>query len=288
MSKEEIFPLGVLTSLEDNPREAFQKVRELGLSTCQLNNPPAEYVYGKNADALTENVKEAIAETRITVTSVFIMYEGHIWDLIDGPRTIGLVPEETRRERVVHARMMAEWAKKAGIPVVTSHIGFIPVDAESQLYKGFIKTMKEFVTFCRDKGLLFAFETGQEPPAVLRRAIEDVGRENVGVNLDPANLLLYGMGTPLEGVEHLGEFVVNTHCKDGRMPAPGGKLGEEMPLGEGDVHFETLIPALYQKGYRGPLTIEREITGEKQIEDILSAKKILEAIKAKLPAGKKA
>ncbi|MCM8777889.1 MAG: TIM barrel protein, partial [Candidatus Omnitrophica bacterium] len=83
----------------------------------------------------------------------------------------------------------------------------------------------------------------------------------------------------------LGEFVVNTHIKDGRWPTEEGKLGQETPLGEGDVHYEQLIPALYKKGYRGPLTIEREISGEQQIKDIKKAMIILEKIKDELLKG---
>jgi sugar phosphate isomerase/epimerase len=142
---------------------------------------------------------------------------------------------------------MSNWAKKVGIGVVTSHIGFIPIDATSLQYKGFIETMKSFVSFCKANGQMFAFET-----------------------------------KPMEAVEALGEFVVNTHIKDGKWPAEPGKIGQELPLGEGDVHYEEVIPALYKKGFRGYLTIEREISGEKQIEDIKKAIKILEEIKAKL------
>jgi len=116
----------------------------------------------------------------------------------------------------------------------------------------------------------------------LRRAIDDIGADNVRVNLDSANLLMYGMGKPLEAVKLLGEFVVNTHCKDGRMPKPGGKLGPEMPLGEGDVHYEEVLPALYEKGFRGPLTIEREISGAQQIADIKKAIELLEKIKREI------
>jgi sugar phosphate isomerase/epimerase len=83
-------------------------------------------------------------------------------------------------------------------------------------------------------------------------------------------------------VEAFGEFVVNTHCKDGKWPKGDGNLGEEMPMGGGDVNFPELLPALYKKGFRGPLTIEREISGEKQIEDILKAKNLLEGIKKQI------
>ena len=210
------------------------------------------------------------------------MYKGHIWDLKDGPRTIGLVPEHTRAQRLEHACCISDWAKRIDIDTVTSHMGFIPTDADSPVYKGFIETMKEFVAHCAKNNHIFAFETGQEPPDVLRRTIDDIGADNVGINLDPANLLLYGMGKPLEAVEAFGEFVVNTHCKDGQWPLGDGNLGKEMPLGQGDVNFPELIPALYKKGFRGPLTIEREISGDQQTKDILAAKEILEGIKKQL------
>jgi len=282
LKNREILPLGVMINIEDNPIEDLKKAKEMGFTTCQLGNPPDDYVYGGKSNELCQRLKEAIKVTGIRISSVFIMYKGHIWDLKDGPRTIGLVPEETRAVRVVHACTISNWARKMGIDTVTSHMGFIPVDSSSRLYKGFIEVMKQFVAFCGDNNQTVAFETGQEPPWVLRRVIDDIGADNVGVNLDPANLLLYGMGRPIEAVEAFGEFVVNTHCKDGKWPTGDGNLGKELPLGEGDVNFPELIPALYKKGFRGPLTIEREISGEKQIEDILKAKKILEDIKKQI------
>jgi len=230
--RDTALPLGVMTSLGADPLKALQNVRDLGVPTCQLGNPPDEYVYGDRAAELTAGVRAAVAATGIRISAVFIMFTGHIWDLVDGPRTIGLVPEETRAPRVVHACRISNWAREIGVPVVASHMGFIPIDSATSLYKGFIETMKAFVDFCASNNQIFAFETGQEPPAVLRRTIDDIGRSNVGVNLDPANLLLYGMGTPMQAVESLGKLVVNTHCKDGRMPQTPGKLGPEMPIGK--------------------------------------------------------
>lgn len=283
MQNKGILPLGVMISISTHPLNDLGKVRDMGFTTCQLGNPPDDYVYGEKSAELCQKLKQAIEQTGIKISSVFIMYKGHIWDLKDGPRTIGLIPEETRATRVVHACMMSNWAKKIGIDTVTSHMGFIPAD-NNRLYKGFVEVMKQFVAFCSDNNQIFAFETGQEPPWVLRRTIDDIGADNVGVNLDPANLLLYGMGKPLKAIRSLGEFVVNTHCKDGKWPTGDGELGREMPLGEGDVNFPEVIQALYEKGFRGPLTIEREISGEKQREDILKAKELLEGIKKRVIA----
>lgn len=278
--REPVFSLGVMTDLGRDPRGAFQKVRDLGFDNCQLQNPPDEYIYGPERVGLTDRVIRALEETGVRITSVFIMYPGHVWDLVDGPRTIGLVPEYLRAPRVVHACRISDWAREIGVDTVTSHMGFIPADASGKCYRGFIETMKAFVGFCAVNNQVFAFETGQETPAVLRRTIDDIGLDNLGVNLDPANLLMYGMGTPLEGVDAFGEWVVNTHCKDGCRPDTPGKLGPELPLGAGSVNFERLLPALYEKGFRGPLTIEREITGPEQVADILKAKKFLEGIKS--------
>jgi len=169
MRKREILPLGVMARLGDDPLTALQKVRDMGFSTCQLANPPDEYIYGPQSEDMTQKVRESIKETGVHISAVFIMYKGHIWNLVDGPRTIGLVPEETRAVRVVHACRVSNWAKKIGVKTVTSHMGFIPVDPASPVYKGFIETMRAFVGFCGANGQTFAFETGQEPPDVLRR-----------------------------------------------------------------------------------------------------------------------
>ena len=210
----EILPLGVVTNIYQGPLASFERVLSLGLHACQLNNPPDEYVYGGRSGELTQKVKDAIKKTGIKISSVFFMSgDGLVWDLIDGPKTLGLVPEETRALRIVHGCTVSNWAKNIGVDVVTSHIGFIPVDATSLQYKRFIKMMKSFVTFCKSNGQLFAFETGQESPEILRRVIDDIGMDNVRVNLDAANILMYGMGKPLEAVELLGEFVINTHCR---------------------------------------------------------------------------
>lgn len=283
MGAVEPLALGVMTSLRQEPAEVFAKVAELGFTTCQLSSPPDSYLFGPEAKERTARFRAAMEASGITVTAVFIMYPGHIWNLFGGPRTIGLVPTDTRGERVVRAVRISNWAKEAGINAVTSHIGFIPEDPEDREYQPFIRTMQALVDYFIDNGQTFAFETGQETAQTLVRTIQDIDRgEHVGINLDPANLLLYGKSVPMQVVDLVAPYVFNTHCKDGKPPAPGEGLGHEYPLGEGDVDIKALIPALYERGYRGPLTIEREISGEKQVADILAAKALLEGIRAEL------
>jgi len=112
----------------------------------------------------------------------------------------------------------------------------------------------------------------------LSKFIEDVNRLNLGVNFDPANMLLYDADDPIKALDVLGKYVIGVHCKDGKRPERKGELGKEYPLGEGDVGIEKFIDKLKKIGYTGPLTIEREISGEKQIRDILKAKELLQKL----------
>jgi sugar phosphate isomerase/epimerase len=108
------------------------------------------------------------------------------------------------------------------------------------------------------------------------RAIQDIGSPCIGVNFDPANLLMYGKANPLDALDILGSYVRGVHAKDGEYPADPRRLGPEKPLGEGRVGFPALIKKLLAIGYSGPLTIEREIDGEEQRKDILKANRILQ------------
>ena len=281
----DVLPLGVMTGLGDDPLAKLRKVADMGFPTCQLGNPPRDYVYGPDAEANTDKVRVALEETGVRITAVFIMFRGHIWNRIDGPPTIGFVPEPLRAGRAVHACRMSNWARSIGLDAVTSHVGFIPEDPNDPVYPPLVEFLRDFIAYCGDNGQDFIFETGQETPETLRRTIDDIALPNIGINLDPANLLLYGKGRPLPAVEVFGEFVKNTHCKDGLWPENDRDLGKETALGEGDVHFDQLIPALVAKGFRGPLTIEREISGPQQIADIERAKRLLETIRAKVLAN---
>ena len=134
----------------------------------------------------------------------------------------------------------------------------------------------DLAAHCANNDQIFCFETGQELPSTLKRTIQDVGTGNLFVNLDPANLILYGKANPLDAAEIFGEYVRGLHAKDGVWPNRDEALGLETALGEGAVRFDLLIRRLKEKGFTGPLTIEREISGPQQKEDIRKAIAILE------------
>lgn len=267
--------IGVLVGLGENVREEIAKVRELGLASCQLGC--------WNPDTYTNDVvvetRKAAGELGVEVSSVWAGYPGKaVWNFLEGPVTIGFVPPETREIRVQALIAGAEFAAKLGAPSVTTHAGFIPENPKDPLYEGTVDALRRIAARCKDLGLSFCFETGQETPITLLRAMSDIGTGNLGVNLDPANLLMYGKANPIDALDILGPYIMGVHAKDGEYPTEPNSLGVEKPLGDGRVDFPRLVPKLKSFGYSGPLTIEREISGPQQITDIKRAIDLLDPL----------
>jgi len=267
--------LGTIVGLGKGPEEELAKVHELGLPTCQVSNwDPTLYT-----EDMVRRLVEASDKNQVEVSTVWAGTPGwRIWDFVTGPRTIGLVPEWARAERLAALKAGADFAKKVGAPSITTHVGFIPEDPNDPRYRGTIDALTELSLYCGERGLGFWFETGQETPVTLLRAIEDIGTDNLGINLDPANLLMYGKANPVDALDVFGQYVRGVHAKDGDYPTNGRKLGPEKALGEGRVDFPRLVPKLKAMGFQGALTIEREISGPKQIEDIKAAIRLLEPL----------
>ena len=260
--------LGVMASLPRGPEEALQEVHELGLPTCQVTCWMPELFTNEMADRLMA----ASERYGVEVTTIWAGGPGPaVWNFIQGPTTIGLVPEAYRAERVAALKAGADFAARLGVPTVTTHVGFIPESPSNPLYPGLLDALREVVDHCAERGITFCFETGQETPTTLLRVIEDLGEKHLGVNLDPANLLMYGKANPVDALDIIGRYVRGVHAKDGEYPTNGRELGVEKPLGEGRVHFPLLVRKLKELGYTGALTIEREISGPRQIADIQRA-----------------
>jgi sugar phosphate isomerase/epimerase len=264
--------IGVFTGLGNNPEETYRKVRELGLASCQLGCwRPLEI-----ARELVEQHRDAAAAAGVTITAFWCGYRGPaVWNYIDGPATIGLVPPEYRAMRVDDLQRGAEMTAWLGVEDMATHVGFLPPDPKDANYLGAVEAIRAVAEYAGERGVTFNFETGQETPVVLLRCMQDVGLPNLGVNLDPANLLLYGNANPVDALDVFGQYVRGVHAKDGEYPTDRHHLGEEKPLGEGRVNFPVLVAKLKACGYTGALTIEREISGPQQIADITHAIEVL-------------
>jgi sugar phosphate isomerase/epimerase len=223
-----------------------------------------------------ERVRAAADAAGVTITLLWCGYSGPaVWDYVDGPTTIGLVPPDYRAQRTEELKRGAEIAGWLGISDMATHVGFLPVNPKDLDYIGTVDALKQIADHAAKFGVTFNFETGQETPMLLLRCIQDIGRENIGINLDPANLLMYGNANPVDALDIFGKYVRGVHAKDGDYPIDGYRLGEEKPLGEGRVNFPVLVGKLKALGYQGALTIEREIGGEEQIRDIKRAIELL-------------
>jgi L-ribulose-5-phosphate 3-epimerase len=267
--------VGVLTRLEEGAEEAIAKVHDLGFPSCQVAVWHAELMTDENAQQLAA----ASAKHGVEITTLWVGLPGrHVWDFLEGPTTIGIVPPETRAARLDVLKQGSDFARKVGVPSITTHAGFIPENPTDTLYPPVLETLREIATYCLHNEQGFWFETGQETPVVLLRLIETIGTGNLGINLDPANLLMYGKANPLDALDVIGQYVRGVHAKDGEYPTNGSKLGVEKALGAGRVNFPKLLAKLHELGFTGALTIEREISGPQQIADIRSGKAYLEEI----------
>lgn len=271
---EEKLKIGVMVHVHTTPEEAIAKVASLGLETCQVGWPPNSTL------ERARELKQAADAHDVIITTLWASLPGPaVWNFTEGPITIGLVPPEYRTARVETLKQAARVAGAIGVQSITTHVGFIPEFPGDPLYEATVEALKQVAQACLDEGIEFWFETGQETPITLLRTIQDVGTDNLGINLDPANLLMYGKANPVDSLDIFGRYVRGTHCKDGEYPTDGRKLGVEKPMGEGRVNFPVLVPKLKSLGYRGHLTIEREISGPKQVEDIQRAMAILEPLR---------
>lgn len=250
----------------------IKHVHDLGFSNCQIFFE--ELTMSKAAPLLS-----SIKKYDVKVSALSEHNPGpRIFDFYHGPSTIGIVPPTYRRERINTLKRAADFAKVCKIDAIHTHLGFIPEDPNDPLYPVAIISIKEVAQHCKEQGVMLLCETGEETPITMLRMINDVGTGNVFVNLDTANLILYGKGNPVDAMDVLGHLVRGTHMKDGLFPTDPHTLGDEVAIGTGKVDFPAVFRKLREVNYTRTITIEREISGPQQISDILQSKIFLQRL----------
>jgi len=253
----------------------FQKLHDYGFTACQI--------HGGGFFSLTDEeaayIRSASEKFGVEITALWWGWSGPAkWNFTEGPATLGIVPTAYRFQRLRELMHGADVAAQLGVSDIITHMGFIPENPNTTEYREVVAAIRYLAEYCKTRNQWVLFETGQETPVTLLRTIEEVGTENLGINLDTANLILYGKANPVDALDVFGKYVRNTHMKDGFYPTDGMHLGKEVPIGQGKADFPAVIAKLKALGYAGPLNIEREISGEQQIKDILAAKAYLEAL----------
>jgi len=278
----EKWPIGVFASIDAGLGVKLEVVHALGIPTIHLHAPQKATRTRENAEAFVKRLEKL----GIRITVVFGGFEGESYaDIPTTAKTVGLVPPETRAERVQEFKEISDFANLLGVDTVALHLGFIPHDAGEGVFDEVVAVTREICDHCQANGQRFHLETGQESAEDLLQFIAAVDRDNLFVNFDPANMILYGSGEPVEALGKVAKHVRSVHCKDATWSdKPGETWGAEVPLGQGAVGFESFLGKLKEIGYDGPLTIEREIPQdpERQKAEIGAGAQLLADLRAKL------
>ena len=261
--------IGLVFWAEESVEKTLRQLLEFGLRLGQLGVPP-----DIDCDKVLDAWRKGLAESGVTVTSAVCCYAGEDYSSLERVHeSVGFTTPKYRADRIARTREISNFAHALGISAISCHIGFIPADPQDQLYAELLELTRVLCDACARNKQDFVLETGQESAAVLLAFIADVNSDNLKVNFDPANMILYGSGDPIEALALLDGHVLSVHCKDGRSPVPGsGLLGSECALGDGEVDFTAFLQQLKRMNYTGSLTIEREESNyQRKKEDIQTA-----------------
>jgi len=244
-------------------RDKLAEIRGLGVRCGQLVVPGGMPLNWR----LSQQWVSDLEREDFTLVTVFVAYDGEDYaDIPTVKRTVGFIPRDTRTAREIRTREVSEFAAALGVKGIACHIGMVPEDTADEDYIGVRDLVRRICDYAAEREQTFALETGQEPADVLLRFFEDVGRPNLRINFDPANMILYGSGEPIGALRKLASHVVSVHCKDGDWPPAGvpGALGTERPLGKGAVGIERFVATLKEIGFSGTLNVEREVENQEE------------------------
>lgn len=259
--------------------EKFRNVRLMGLDCCQLIYKPALY---EEADA--DVIRTAAKEAGVTISAMFCGYRDseYFWDNHFDFVLTGINSPLFGGDRIRYLLSAIPFLKRLGVSDMIIHAGYIPNNTYENGYSLMLSAAVLLGKRLKAQGCNLLFETGMESPIALLNLISDSGLDNLYVNLDTANLIMYGYGNPVDAMYTLGKYVRNVHAKDGLPPTSPKSLGKETPIGEGLVDFEKVFALLRDVGYDRFITIEREIQDGAHEEGIAKALKYLKNIEQKV------
>jgi len=252
------------------PRELTEKIQATGISRVQLALDPL-----REDPAVWGETGELLKQAGITIISGMFGCLGEDYSTLDTIRvTGGIAPDETWDENLENIRATVEIAKNLGLKLVTFHAGFVPHDPADPGFSKMANRLKAVAELFAAADMLLGLETGQETADGLAALLEKLRQPNVIVNFDPANMLLYGKGDPIEAVRVLAPWIRQIHVKDANQTAVPGTWGEEVAVGTGQVDWPAFFSTLAQVGFTGDIVIERE-AGDQRVADICTARDVV-------------
>lgn len=256
-----------------SPEELFIKLEQTGISRLQLNLDPL-----RESPEVWGGFAQAAAARGVEIVSGMFGTIGEDYSTLETIReTGGVVPDATWEANQKHILACADIAQAMGLKLVTFHAGFLPHDPADPDTVKLTWRIRQIAGWFAERGIALATETGQESADTLREFLEHLACENVGVNFDPANMLLYGKGDPIAAMRELGPWIRQVHIKDANATKVPGTWGEEVVVGTGEVDWKAFFATLEELGFHGDACIERE-AGTQRVEDIRAAKQYVTSL----------
>jgi len=254
-----------------NPLDLAQKLEETGIRRVQLALEPL-----RASPKLWSETEKIFQEHGIAVVSGMVGCLGEDYATLDTIRlTGGLAPDATWKQNLKNFGACATLAKKLGLKLVTFHAGFLPPDESHPTFAKMLQRLEVVADLFMVQNILVGLETGQETAPELATLLHKLNHPNIGVNFDPANMILYDKGDPAQALHTLAPWVRQVHIKDARRTKIPGTWGQEMPVGSGDIDWRAFFSTFKHVVFNVNLAIEREYGGNR-VADIRTARKVME------------
>jgi len=255
------------------PQDLIGKLQATGLRRLQLALGPLcddPAVWGKTP--------ELLRAAGISIVSGMFGCVDEDYSTLDSIRvTGGVVPDATWAQNWKNIQATADLAAKLNLKYVMFHAGFLPHEEDDPNYAKLKQRLVQTAEIFQARGIMLGLETGQETASALFDFLHKLAKPNVGVNFDPANMILYDKGNPIEALRKLGPWVRHVHIKDARRTKVPGTWGEEVVLGTGEVDWPAFFATLKDARFNGDMCIERE-AGTQRVQDIRTAKELIEKL----------
>ena len=254
----------------ETPHALADLVHEVGVTSLQLGLDPLIHGAWKIAD-----VQRAFESRELSIASGMMGMKGEDYSSLDTIReTGGVRPDEHWPANLAAGKECARVARELGLHLVSFHAGFLPHDPADPERARLLGRLRELADVFEGEGVRLALETGQETAETLDEVLAELDHPSVGVNFDPANMLLYGMGDPVEALRRLAPHVLQIHIKDATRSKVSGEWGEEVPVGTGEVDWKAFFGVCTDAGISCDLMIERE-AGDERVRDMQTARRLV-------------
>lgn len=251
--------------------DLFEKLAATGISRLQIALDPIR----ENVGGAWKDFHRRCAAQGVTCVSGMFATRGEDYSTLESiRRTGGVVPDEHWSENWSRIQADAELAHRLGLKFVTFHAGFLPEHESDPAYARLLARIHQIADLFAARGLVLGFETGQETGETIKGFLRQLKSPNVGVNFDPANMLLYDQGDPVQTLRALGPWLRQCHVKDARRTKVTGTWGEEVVVGTGEVDWKDFFRTLAELRFAGPLCLERE-AGNSRVADIRAARDLI-------------